>query len=260
VDLLRYGTPAGWAIAVATAAGCALALVLPAARRGRTWVAEQQERSRPSRWAVAQRAGVDLALTVVAVLTWSQLRQYGGPLAATGSGLGIDPLLVTAPALGVLAATAVSLRLLPVATRGGVRLAERRHSFPNLLGVWQADRRPHAGPVLLLVLAVAIAALAGSVAATWQQSQRDQANHQAGADLRVATVNPATEPPTLTELTSLPGVTGVMRVERGGVSAVPERSAALLAVDAPVAGQVVQLRPDLAAGCRVRRCRPAPGG
>lgn len=247
VDFSRYGTTQGWIISGATALACAVAFVLPAAGQGRTWVAEQQERSRPTRWMVAQRAGVDLALVLLALLAWSQLRQYGGPLSGPADTLGIDPLLVTAPAIGVLAATAVSLRLLPVATRGGVRLAERRRSFAGLLGVWQADRRPHAGPVLLLVLAVAVAALAGCVAATWQQSQRDQAAHQAGADLRLTTATGAVTPPTVTELAALPSVDSVMRVERATVQPASDVPATLLAVDTPEAAGVVRLRPDLAA-------------
>ena len=246
VDIPMLGAWQGWAIAVAAALCCAVALVLPAARRGRTWVAEQQERSRPTRWAVAQRAGVDLALVVLAVLAWSQLRQYGGPLTGPAGALGIDPLLVTAPAIGVLATTAVSLRLLPAATRGGVRVAERRRSFASLLGVWQADRRPHAGPVLLLVLAVAVAALAGCVAATWQLSQRDQAAHEAGADLRISRATASVPAPAVADLAALPGVATVMRADRGTLQVSNEATATLLAVETTKAAQVMRIRPDLA--------------
>ncbi len=247
-DLAGYGLagpPLAWLIALAAAAGCAVALAAPAAGRGRTWVAEQQERSRPGKLAVAQRAGTDAALVALAVLAWTQLRQYGQAVSPREvGGLGIDPLLVTAPVIGVLAATAVALRLLPAATRLGVRLAARREAFPTLLGMWQADRRPHAGPVLLLVLAVATAVLAPTVAATWQQSQRDQAAQLVGTDLRLA----GTDRDTVTRAAGLaqhPEVAAAMPAQRG-VALLPEGvRATMLAIDSQHAAQVTRVREDM---------------
>ena len=239
------GSPTAWLISVVAALGCSVALVLPAARRSRTWVAEQQERSRPGRWSVVQRAGVDIALVVVALLSWSQLRQYAGPLTRGGSGLDIDPLLVVAPAVGVLAAAMVSLRALPGATRLGVGVAQRRRSFARLLGMWHADRRPHAGPVLLLVLAVSVAGLASCVAASWQRSQRDQASHTVGADLRLDAVGGGVAPlPTGTF--ALPGVRDAVAASHRAQNA-GDVSAELLALDTTNAAGVVRLRDDLTA-------------
>jgi hypothetical protein len=268
-DLAPYGwagPPLAWVVAVLAAAGCAVALAVPAAGRGRTWVAEQQERSRPSRAAAVQRAGVDVALVVVAGLAWWQLRQYGQAVTPRSlGGLGVDPLLVSAPVLAVLAATAVALRLLPLATRWGVRVAGRRDAFPALLGMWQADRRPHAGPVLLLVLAVATAVLAPTVAATWQQSQRDQAAHAVGADLRLEGSDPRLDPQ-VRQLTDLPQVDGLAAVHRT-TAALPDGSRVpVLAIDSDRAAHVVQLREDLAPGGAgalfgtLREGRPQPTG
>ncbi|HLV59761.1 MAG TPA: FtsX-like permease family protein, partial [Natronosporangium sp.] len=248
-DLAPYGwagPPLAWLVAVVAAAGCAVALATPAAGRGRTWVAEQQERSRPGRAAVVQRAGVDVALVVVAGLAWWQLRQYGQAVTPRSlGGLGVDPLLVAAPVLAVLAATAVALRLLPLATRLGVRLAGRRDAFSGLLGMWQADRRPHAGPVLLLVLAVATSVLAPTVAATWQQSQKDQAAHAVGADLRLEGNDPRLDPQ-VRQLADMPQVDGLAAVHRT-VTALPDgRRVPVLAIDSDRAAQVVRLRQDLA--------------
>jgi hypothetical protein len=136
------------------------------------------------------------------------------------------------------------LRLLPIATRLAVRLARRRDVFPSLLGAWQADRRPHAGPVVLLVLAVATAVLAPSVAATWQQSQRDQSAHEVGADLRVegdAEVVGAVA----RSLEGLQDVNAAMAVERSVVRLGEAGRVPRLAVQSPLAGEVVQLRADL---------------
>ncbi|MPZ27381.1 MAG: FtsX-like permease family protein [Micromonosporaceae bacterium] len=247
-DLAGYGLlgpPLAWLVAVAAGAGCAVALALPVGRRGRTWVAEQQERSRPGRAAALQRAGVDVALVALAVLAWVQLRQYGSAVTPTDAGFGVDPLLVAAPVVGVLAATAVALRLLPLATRVGVRLAARRDAFPGLLGMWQADRRPHAGPVLLLVLAVGTAVLAPAVATTWQRSQRDQAAQQVGADLRITVENPSAASPSQVRAT-LPGATGLMPVHRGELRVADAVPTTLLALDSAQAPAVARLRPDLA--------------
>jgi hypothetical protein len=247
-DVAPYGLvgpPLAWLVAVVTAVGCAVALALPAAGRGRTWVAEQQERSRPSRASVLQRAGVDLALVALAVLAWTQLRQYGSTVTVTdtGLGLGIDPLLVAAPVVGVLAATAVALRLLPLATRLGVRYTGRRDGFAGLLGMWQADRRPHAGPVLLLLLAVATAVLAPAIVTTWQQSQRDQAAQSVGADLRVEVANPSLA--SHSELrAAVPAGTGLLPVHRTSVSLPEGGRAAMLALDTEAAPEVALVRSD----------------
>lgn len=242
----RAGPPLAWATTIVAAVGCAVALVLPAARRGRTWVAEQQERSRPTRGATIQRAGIDLVLVVLAVIAWLQLRQYGAGVAPRDvGGIGVDPVLTMAPVVAVLAVTVLALRLLPVATRLYVRLAHRREGFSNLLGAWQADRRPHAGPVVLLVLAVATAVLAPSVAATWQQSQRDQSAHEVGADLRVE--GGADDVGAVAEsLMDVLDVDAMMTVERSSVRLRDAVRVPRLAMESSAAGDVVRLRNDLA--------------
>jgi hypothetical protein len=261
-DLAGYGLvgpPLGWLVAVAAAAGCAVALAVPAVRLGRTWAAEQQERSRPGRVAVLQRAGVDAALVGLAVLAWTQLRRYGTAVSAGDTGLGVDPLVVAAPVVGVLAGAAVALRFLPPVTRLGVRLAGRRDGFAGLLGMWQADRRPHAGPVLLLVLAVGTAVLAPAVASTWQQSQRDQAAHQVGADLRVSVANPSAA--SGAELLGvLPEGAAGMPVYRDTVGLPGGEQTTLMALVAERAKQVVLVRPDLAAGGAGRLFGALPQG
>ena len=138
-----------WMVAVGAAVGCLLAMVLPAMRRAGTYVADMASRSRPSRGAAVQRASVDVALVALAVLAWTQLRQYSSPLAGANGSLGIDPLLAAAPTIGVLAGAVIALRLLPPTTRLAERFVDRRTWNATMFGMWQAGRRPHAGPVLL---------------------------------------------------------------------------------------------------------------
>ncbi|WP_372341471.1 FtsX-like permease family protein, partial [Streptomyces sp. CC224E] len=100
-----------WLVSVAVAVGCALAVTVPAlTSRG---LRRERARALPA----PVRAGADIGLLVLAGVAYWQLdRQTSGAGALTGDragGLGIDPLLVVAPALALLAGTVLTLRLLP---------------------------------------------------------------------------------------------------------------------------------------------------
>ena len=78
--------------------------VSPAAARAAT--------GRPSGRSAAQRLGLDVVLVVVAIIAFWQLRIYGAPLTTNARGaLGVDPLLVAAPAIGLLAGAVVAIRI-----------------------------------------------------------------------------------------------------------------------------------------------------
>ncbi len=233
-------TGSAWLVAAAAAFGCGLALVAPALRRGTTYVAEQQARSRAVRRGLLQRAGIDLALVGLAVLAWFQLRQYGSPLL----GLDVDPVLVAAPTIGVLAATVLALRLLPLLTRAGQRAASSRHSFGLLLGTWQAGRRPHAGTVLLLSLAVGVATLAICLEGTSARSATDQASHRAGADLRLVESGLAPGG-RATQLGGIPGVDTVLPAVQETVTIGSGSASTLLMLDTERAAAVMRPREDL---------------
>ncbi|MYV45529.1 ABC transporter permease, partial [Streptomyces sp. SID2888] len=101
---LELEVPAGgrlgvWLTAAGVALGCALAVTLPA-------VAPTGFRSSRARALPAPlRAGADLGLSAVAGVAYWQLdrRTSGAVSADTAGALGIDPLLVAAPALALLA-------------------------------------------------------------------------------------------------------------------------------------------------------------
>ena len=223
-EALRYVRPGGsgdlstaggnttlvWAAAAATAAGCLVAMVAPTLRGAGTYVADMAARSRPNRAASVQRASVDLVLVALAVLAWVQLRRYASPLAGSGGRLGLDPLLVAAPTLGVLAGAVLALRVLPPLTRFAERFVDRRPWTATMFGMWQAGRRPHAGPVLLLALAVGGSTLAWSLISTGERSQVEQAGHTVGADLRVTERAGAAPLNRAGELAALPGVDRVL--------------------------------------------------
>ncbi|MEV7190585.1 ABC transporter permease [Streptomyces sp. NPDC093510] len=130
------------------------------------------------------RFGADLALAAVAVLGWLQLRQYRSPV--TG-GSGVDPVLVLAPVAMTVAAALLVLRLLPLLARVVDPLARRGRGLVLPLGGWQLGRRAalHAGPALVVTLALAVAALSSTALAVLDRGDHDQAAFQVGADLRV---------------------------------------------------------------------------
>ncbi|MEE6258246.1 FtsX-like permease family protein [Plantactinospora sonchi] len=243
--------PLAWLVVGLAGVGCLLAMTGPALRRGGTYVGDLAARSRPSRRTVAQRAGLDVALVGLAVLGWFQLRQYSSPLAGAGgrAALGIDPLLAATPTVGVLAGAVLALRALPPLARLVERAVDRRSWTATTFGMWQAGRRPHAGPVLLLALAVAVSTLAWCLAATSERSLTDQADHQVGADLRLVETFGDAPPERPGQLAELPGTSGILPAWRDdlrlGTEGVP---AGLLALPAAHAGPVVRYRADLANG------------
>ena len=233
-------TPQAFLVAAAAALGCAVTMCLPALRPARTYVAEQQAKSRVVTRTLVQRTGGDLALVGLAVLAWLQLVQYDSPLL----GLTIDPVLVAAPTIGLLAATVLALRILPWLTRAVQRLAARRSSFATLLGTWQAGRRRRAGTVLLLSLAVGVATVAICLESTSQRSLVDQASHRAGADLRLVEIG-RTPSDRAEQLVDTPGVTDVLPALTSSVTVGSDTNATVLAMDAARAVEVMQPRADL---------------
>ena len=238
--------------AVAAAVACALLLVLPALLAARTFAAEQAGRSRHETRTIGQRLGLDVALLAVTVVGVWQLRLYGAPLTRTVHGvLGLDPLLVAAPAIGLLTGGVVALRLLPLLAQLAEGTVSRGRDLVGSLGARQLARRPlrYTRASLLLMLAMSMGVFAVSYASTWINSQRDQAQFQIGADMRVV---PARGPSALpgwavsTAYAAPAGVHESMPVERQRIQVRRGADAGeLLAIDAEAAPRVVSIRPDL---------------
>ncbi|MFI6600427.1 FtsX-like permease family protein [Nonomuraea sp. NPDC050536] len=240
-------------VSAAVALASAILLVLPAlAGARRTYVEEQAARGRGGGRGLIERAGADLALLVVAGLAIWQLQHYGAPVTATAGGdLGIDPLIISGPALALLTGGMLGLRLVPRISRVAEKVTARRPGLAPALGAWQVSRRPlkYAGPALLLTMAVAIGIVSLATASTWRASQADQARHQAGADLRLAGPPDGPELGTFgrgTAFAALPGITALSPAYRGLVD-LGSQTATLIGLDAAKLDQLLQLRPDLSA-------------
>lgn len=232
------GQGAVWLVSAGVALGCALAVTVPALTSSFT----AGRRARPLPGVV--RAGADLGLLAVACVAYWQLSRR--PSGAVGEDLGVDPLLVVAPALALLAGTVLALRLLPPAARLAERRAAAGRGLPGALAGWQFSRRPMrgAGPMLLLVLAVALGMLAIGQGSSWQRSQDDQADFRAGAQVRVLTADAGFG--RTQAYAAVPGVRRAAPASRTTVQLSGGRTATVLALDTAGAAGTLLMRPDLA--------------
>jgi ABC-type antimicrobial peptide transport system permease subunit len=229
--------PNALAAAIAVAVMAAALLLAP----GLTFSpgAARIRRGRQAMVAGVARAGLDIALVVLAVLAGWQLRHYSA--ASDGGTAGIDPVLALAPALALGAGSVATLRLLPLAARRADRLAVRGRRLTAPLASWQLSRMPvrQGGTALLLTMAVATGTLALAQHASWLRSASDQAAFATGADVQVDLPAPLG-----------PGGAGAVTAARGvtHAMAVADLSQAspgqVIAVDAAQASQVVRLRGD----------------
>ena len=237
------------------AAACLIALLIPALPRIRSFSATHGRVGRAETRTAGQRFGLDVALLAVAFIGLWQLRTYGAPLTRSIQGtLGIDPLLVATPAIGVLAGAVVALRIVPLIASMIERLMSRRRSLVPALGARQLARRPlrYTRAALLLMLAVSMGVFAITYTRTWTDSQRDQAAFQVGADVRAAPGRRATDLPVWAlerAYADLPGVTATTAIRHASMR-VPrvEESGEMFGLDAVTAGPVALIRSDLIDG------------
>ncbi|MEU3659820.1 ABC transporter permease [Streptomyces sp. NPDC032940] len=242
LEVPAVGGAGVWLVAGAAALGCALAVTLPAL----TASLSAGGRGRPL--PAPLRAGADVGLLAVAgVAYWQLSRQTSGAVTGDGGGaLGIDPLLVAAPALALLAGTVLTLRLLPPVARLAERRAAGGRGLASALAGWQLSRRPMrgAGPVLLLVLATALGMLAIGQGASWDRSQDDQADFRAGAPVRMLAAG-TVDPGRTETYAAVPGVREATPAARTELPMSGDRTATVLALDTKGAADTILLRPDL---------------
>ncbi|MFD3523667.1 FtsX-like permease family protein [Streptomyces sp. NPDC058653] len=241
-----------WLTGAGVALACAAAVVAPAlASAGVT----RLRRGRAGALPGPVRAGADVGLLVIAAVAYWQLDRQtatsgGGALSGDSRGeLGVDPLLVAAPALALLAGTVLTLRLLPPVARLAERRAASGSGLSSALAGWQFSRRPlrGAGPVLLLVLAVATGMLAIGQSASWDRSQDEQADFRTGASLRVEANRPG-DPGQAGIYSALPGVRAAAPAHRATTELSADRTATVLALDTGQADERMLLRDDLSGG------------
>ncbi len=227
------GTPVDLPIALqrdafAAAGGAAVLALLAAVRpawqaAGTSVVTYRQELARSLRAPVWQRAFLDLLPLPIAGYAYLALQQQRSvvPIGAAGDAVP-DPLLLAAPALFILAATLLFLRLLPFVVRGAAWIGRWIAGPALLLALRQLARQPYdyRGLVLLLVMTLGLGTFSASAALTIDANQASLAAYQVGADLRldeVGTLDPTSGSWALMpvgEYLRAPGVAAASRVIR----------------------------------------------
>lgn len=234
--------PTAVAVAVLAAVVAIVALTLPTLAATSSPAGARAASGRQARSTLPQRLGLDLALVALAGIALWQLRLYGAPLTVNARGvLGLDPLLVAAPGIGLLGGAVLALRIVPRVAELGERLLVRGSGLVGALGGRQLARRPlrYTRAALLLMLAAALGTLASAHAATWTRSQADQARFLAAADVRVV-ADDYLDVPAWT-------VGGTYRAIPGVETATPVANAPLDAGRAVRSGRLLGLDPTTAA-------------
>ncbi|TDU03039.1 FtsX-like permease family protein [Streptomyces sp. 846.5] len=227
--------PAGWTAAVLTLAVQGAAVLLPVLHPAlrplfrRISIPRRRDTRRRTGAVAVQRAGLDLALAVVALLGWLELAHHHAVVQGASVAAGpvsvpaVDPVLVLAPVVACVAASLLLFRLMPLTSRLLDRYGRRRAGLVLPLAGWQLSRRSarNAGPVLLMCLAAAVGALSGTALACLDGLALDQARFTVGADVRVDTsAGGGYAPSVLADAyRALPGVTAVTPVTLTPVTA-----------------------------------------
>ncbi len=204
-----------------------LALVGPAFLVSRrSAVGQRRAEGRPG-VSLIQRYYLDLALVLIAGLLLWELNQRGSVFTPSPSGgVSSDPLLLASPALIILAAAAMLLRLYPMVLRMAAKAFAATAGVTVVIGLWQVVRSPgqYTRLTLLLMMAVAVGTFAASYSSTAERSYRDRANFETGVDWRAATRNEGLLGSSGSDadalLQAIPGVAGATSVLRttGGLS------------------------------------------
>ncbi len=263
----------GWAVAVlaidarpsplsgwlAAAVVCATIVLLVAslagvARRPLGSVAPAEvARERPARG----RLAVEAAVAAAALLGVYLLRRRGLGASGFGGSGRVDPYLAAVPVLLGLAGGIAVLRLHPYPLRAAARLARRTKGLAVHLGLSRAARQPDttAVPVLVLVVALAIAACTATRAATVRGGQDATGWRAVGADVRIDAPEDGSLPQSLISRLGAAGSVAPAYVQDAGTSTGSE--ALLLALDADAYRSVVAGTPA-AVDLRAALSKPSP--
>ncbi|KQX08186.1 MULTISPECIES: ABC transporter permease [unclassified Leifsonia] len=181
--------PSVWAVSAGVAAAFVVVLAAPVLRADR-----EDDRSSRGRAGGLLRAGIDLAVVVVAGVALVRLLAYRSPVDPQAA-FAIDPVLVAAPTLVLVAGALVAAHLIPLAGKPLDALASRSRRVVLPLATWEVARRARSATaaVLLLTLALGVSSFGVVFLSTWRQAQVDQATLALGAPVVVSAdgVDPA---------------------------------------------------------------------
>ncbi|HLE91945.1 MAG TPA: ABC transporter permease [Anaerolineales bacterium] len=151
-------------------------------------VTEEHEWSRPSQGPFWYRYYLDFLLIIPTYYIYLQMRERGSLASVITSrpeDLYQDPLLIVVPALFVITAALVTMRLFSVAMRLLDALANRTPWLTAHLALRQLGRQSHeyVSPLLLVIISLSLGIYTLSMAASLDQWLVDRMYYRAGADM-----------------------------------------------------------------------------
>jgi len=212
-----------------------------------------RSRARPPSVPVLQRYYLDLLAVAVLAVLWWQIEQRGGFVdRATGvRSLEVDPTLLFLPAVVLLVAAFLMLRLLPALVRVLARLGSRTApAWINLsLSRMARDPLPYGSLTVIVMMSAALGIFGAAFQTTLSQSQEDQALYDIGGDLVLTQIAfPASrERERQRELLAVPGIQSVSPLlrDRGNLLGdLPGSRTKVLAVDPVTLPEVAWFRED----------------
>ena len=212
-----------------------------------------RSRARPPRVPVLQRYYLDVLAVAVLLVLWWQIEQRGGFVdrAIGRRSLEVDPTLLLVPALALLAAAFLMLRLLPLLSRGLARIGGRTvpawASFS--LSRISRDPLPYGSLTVIVMMAAALGIFGAAFQTTLSQSQEDQALYEIGGDLVLteAAFSANLADKRRQELLAIPGIKTVSPLLRDSgnlLGDLPGNRAQVLAVDPHTLAEAAWFRED----------------
>jgi hypothetical protein len=130
-------------------------------------------------------------------------------------GLNVDPTLFFAPALALLGASLIFLRVFPFIVKSLAVFLGRFGPAWAALAMWRLSRAPYfyAPVVLLLMLASGLMVVAATLTSTLQDSARERVLYETGSDIHIEAIRDAVEVgETIGEFSSVTGTSAAIRV------------------------------------------------
>ena len=165
------------------------ALMIPAFQISRSTIAQgRREAARPSSLSTFQRYYLDVMLLIVGIVLFRQLSEQGSLAARDLLGeVVVNQALLAVPALILVAAAIVLLRLFPLIMTLVSRLLAPHLPPGIVMGLWQMARNPthYARLALLLILMAGLGIFAASFGGTLERSFEERVLYESGADIRL---------------------------------------------------------------------------
>ena len=232
------------------------ALMIPGIQAARMSVTgHRRESARPEGLPLYQRYYIDVLLLVVSIVLFRQLTEQGSVVATKVFGdFAVNQLILAVPAVTLLAASMVLLRLFPLVLRLASRLFSAWLPAGLALGLWQMARNPtyYARLSLLLILTAGLGIFAASFGGTLERSFEERVLYATGSDIRVGGIvidASGTTNPLAASYEAVEGVDAASPAFRGrafDLTTLVSEEVGLLAISPQSFGGVAWFRDDFA--------------